>query len=66
MERVRVVGATLALVLTGALAPAADPAAVMIGETAPPFSLNEVRSGETHSLEDFRGSWVVLHFGASW
>jgi peroxiredoxin len=38
----------------------------MLGEPAPSFSLEEVRSGESVSLEDFRGSFIVLHFGASW
>jgi peroxiredoxin len=38
----------------------------MLGEPAPAFQLDEVRSGETHSLEDFRGRYIVLHFGASW
>jgi hypothetical protein len=38
----------------------------MLGEPAPAFQLDEVRSGETYALEDFRGSFIVLHFGASW
>ncbi|MCG6925368.1 MAG: hypothetical protein LJF30_08665 [Acidobacteria bacterium] len=66
MKRVGAVGSALALMLVGPLAGAEDPAAVMLGEPAPAFSLNEVRTGETHSLEDFRGQFVVLHFGASW
>jgi peroxiredoxin len=52
--------------VAGTVATANDPAAVMLGKPAPSFSLNEVRTGETHSLEDFRGKFVVLHFGASW
>ncbi len=60
------VGGALALALVGSLAAAQDPAAVMLGEPAPSFSLSEVRSGETVSLEGFRGQFVVLHFGASW
>jgi len=45
---------------------AADPAAGMIGQPAPPFRLADVRSGEPVSLHDLRGRIVVLHFGASW
>jgi hypothetical protein len=56
----------LALVLSGALAAATDPAAALIGQPAPPFRLRDVLSGKTMSLEDFRGKTVVLHFGASW
>jgi hypothetical protein len=61
-----VIGSAVALSLGGTLAAANDPAAAMLGEPAPPFRLEEVRTGETHALEDFRGKWVVLHFGASW
>jgi hypothetical protein len=56
----------LALVLTGALAAAGDPAASLIGQPAPPFRLTDVLSGQTMSLEDWRGTIIVLHFGASW
>jgi len=37
----------------------------MIGEPAPAFDLEEV-SGDTLSLEELRGRFVILHFGASW
>lgn len=37
----------------------------MIGEAAPAFDLEEVDGGFL-SLEDFRGRYIVLHFGASW
>jgi hypothetical protein len=55
-----------ALTLAGALAAADDPAATLIGRPAPPFRLTDVLSGKTMSLEDWRGTIVVLHFGASW
>jgi hypothetical protein len=66
MKRISVIGSAVALTLTSIAVSANDPAAVMLGERAPAFSLKEVRTGETHSLEDFRGKFVVLHFGASW
>lgn len=37
----------------------------MIGDAAPPFKL-ESTSGDTHSLEGWKGKYIVLHFGASW
>jgi cytochrome oxidase Cu insertion factor (SCO1/SenC/PrrC family) len=37
----------------------------MIGDAAPAFEL-ESTSGETHSLEGWKGKFIVLHFGASW
>jgi peroxiredoxin len=37
----------------------------MIGEPAPPFTLTAT-DGSAHSLADFRGRYVVLHFGTSW
>ena len=36
-----------------------------IGETAPGFDLENV-AGDSLKLEDLRGSFVVIHFGASW
>lgn len=36
-----------------------------IGEAAPGFTLDTV-AGEKLSLEDLRGKYVVVHFGASW
>ena len=57
---------SLALVLTGGLAAATDPAASLIGQPAPPFRLTDVLSRKTMSLEDWRGTTIVLHFGASW
>jgi len=56
----------LAVTLAASLAAAQDPAADMLGEAAPAFRLSDVRSGETVSLQGFRGQLVVLHFGASW
>ena len=66
MRRVVVAGTILIGALAGPGARAEDPAALMLGQPAPPFELKDVRTGETHSLEDFRGKHVVLHFGASW
>lgn len=55
-----------------ALAPllllAAVPAAgeqPMLGSEAPELRLESL-DGETLALSDFRGSFVVLHFGAGW
>jgi cytochrome oxidase Cu insertion factor (SCO1/SenC/PrrC family) len=55
-----------AVAFTAGVAFGADPAAAMIGQTAPLFRLTDVLSGKTVSLEDLRGRTVVLHFGASW
>jgi len=57
----------LALALRGILAAAAETARQpMLGEPAPTFRLQDLLSGKTISLEDLRGRFVVLHFGASW
>lgn len=37
----------------------------MLGEPAPAFRLADVR-GDTLSLADLRGRYVVIHFGTSW
>jgi len=37
----------------------------MIGEVAPEFQLERV-NGEPLSLEDLKGKYIVMHFGASW
>jgi len=57
---------TWTLGLLGAWAAAEDPSVAMLGQPAPSFRLEDVRTGEIVSLEDFRGRFVVLHFGASW
>lgn len=36
-----------------------------IGEPAPDFSL-ETLDGKRMSLQDYRGSYLVLHFATSW
>lgn len=41
------------------------PAQPMIGTPAPPFSLKGI-DGRVHSPGDYRGSFVVIHFGTSW
>jgi len=56
----------VALTLAASAASAQDPATALLGKPAPSFRLTDVRSGQTHSLEDYRGRFVVLHFGASW
>jgi hypothetical protein len=66
VKQAGLIGGALALAVAASPAAAQDPAAVMLEQPAPAFSLSEVRSGETHALEDFRGRYVVLHFGASW
>lgn len=66
MKRFGVVGTALVGVLAGLVVRAEDPAAAMLGRPAPSFRLQDVRTGKTHALEDFRGRFVVLHFGASW
>ena len=66
VKRVGLWGGILAVSVAASSAVAGDPAAVMLDKPAPAFELNEVRSGETFTLEDFRGSFIVLHFGASW
>lgn len=57
--------AGMLMVAAGALAAAADRPQPMIGEPAPAFSLESLE-GKRVSLEDFRGKYVVLHFGAGW
>ncbi len=37
----------------------------MIGEPAPAFAFPSV-TGETISLGDLQGKYVVIHFGTSW
>lgn len=59
----------LAFVAAGAVlaAPALAAAAEqpMIGEPAPSFRLPDLE-GDELALEDLRGRFIVLHFGASW
>jgi len=61
-----------ALVLAGALSVAAEPANApepahpRLGEAAPAFSLPTTDGAKVVSLSDFEGSFLVLHFGASW
>ena len=37
----------------------------MLGQPAPDFRLSTL-TGDELGLEDFRGRYLVLHFGASW
>jgi peroxiredoxin len=43
----------------------ADMPQPMIGDPAPKFTLVDT-AGETFNLEDYRGRFVVIHFGTSW
>lgn len=51
-------------VLLAAL-PAQLPPEPMLGEPAPSFRLKDLEGREV-ALDDHRGRFVVLHFGASW
>jgi hypothetical protein len=62
----RLAAAGLALAMAGGLRAQAESPQPMLGEPAPAFRLPDVRSGESLSLEDLGGRFVVLHFGASW
>lgn len=55
-----------AMGLVGATVTAENPAAPMLDQPAPSFSLPDVLSGDEVSLEDLRGRIIVLHFAASW
>jgi len=64
----RLAGAVAALVAAAGLAPpsaAADLDHPMLGEPAPAFTLPSL-TGEVISLPDFRGKYLVIHFGTSW
>lgn len=37
----------------------------MLGQIAPSFALKDI-DGKTHSLEQLRGKYVVIHFPATW
>jgi len=41
------------------------PAQVRVGDVAPGFRLQDLE-GKFVDLEDFRGRYLVLHFGTSW
>lgn len=64
----RLLALTAAMLLLAPLA-RADEAAVadhpLIGEAAPAFDLPTI-SGEQLSLEELKGKFLVVHFGASW
>jgi hypothetical protein len=64
---VSVLGAALLMSVAGAAAAQNGDVAKhpMIGDAAPPFKL-ESTAGKTHSLEEWKGKYIVLHFGASW
>ena len=64
--QIRSAALALTLMLAGDTVTAKDPAGAMLGQPAPAFRLTDVRTGEVVSLEDYRGRFVVLHFGASW
>ena len=62
----RVLTLAVGVTLTGGAIAAEDPAASLLGQPAPSFRLKDVLSDREFALEDFRGRYVVLHFGASW
>ncbi len=37
----------------------------MLGQIAPPFTLTDLK-GETYSLEELKGRFVVIHFATTW
>ena len=55
----------LMLVSTTAMAQADAPAGVPVGSNAPAFSLKTLK-GETYTLDQFKGKFLVLDFWASW
>jgi hypothetical protein len=65
MTRLQVAAALLVGLASALLAQPAPPQP-MLGEAAPSFRLPDVRTGEMLTLEDLRGRFIVLHFGASW
>ena len=68
---VLIVGVIIAVALIGLLflGLGKDPQAIrspLIGRPAPSFTLREVGTGSTISLEQFKGKPVVLNFWATW
>lgn len=59
------VRSTIVLALLSLVAGAAAGEHPMRGSQAPDFRLESL-DGETVALSDFRGDYVVLHFGAGW
>ncbi len=62
-----------ALVAAGAFVAAAaafvvpsSPAALAVGDTAPDWTLNDIRTGESVTLSSLRGKTVLLDFWATW
>lgn len=37
-----------------------------VAAAAPELSFNDVTTGETHRLSDYRGKWVVVNYWATW
>jgi hypothetical protein len=55
----------LAALLAGPAATEAVPPPSMVGGPAPVFRLKGL-DGKSYALSDFKGKFLVLHFGASW
>ncbi len=53
------------LLMVCAVLTASDARQPMIGQAAPAFSLQSL-DGRRVALSDFKGKYVVLHFGAGW
>ena len=56
---------SLLVVFSGSSLGAGEPKQPMLGQPAPPISLESLE-GRRVSLADFRGQIVVLHFGTGW
>jgi hypothetical protein len=56
-----VLSAAAAAVILGVLSPTAEAATLVVGQPAPAFTSVDT-NGQNHSLEQYRGKWVVLEW----
>lgn len=61
MKRFISILAAALFLIVGSSAIAGQPEQPTTGEAAPDFELND-QNGQMHSIEDYRGKWVVLYF----